>query len=103
MSERRATILTADYKSESDLMIWTLRFHDNDEEQSFCWPSRDYLEHVVNISVPKKFVIDENLIKQLSDHCEAMKGKEVNFDVRKEINNPLTDIAKELSSGSIEE
>lgn len=74
MDPSRVKILDSQYKEEKDLIVWTLKFLETGDEQTFCWPSGDLLEA---FNINSKKVEPEHL----HDFCLAMQGKEINFVV----------------------
>jgi len=73
----RAKIKAAKYQVKNELIVFTLLDLETNKEQSYCWPSIQYLE---SIGIEASFVEDMQLIK----HCEDMIGKIINFEVQGE-------------------
>lgn len=74
MDPSRVKILDSQYKEEKDLIVWTLKFLETGDEQTFCWPSGDLLE---SFDINPKNVTPSHL----HVFCKAMEGREVNFVV----------------------
>lgn len=79
MAKQKVQIRTAEYREDKDLIFWTLLDPETEKEQTYCWPSSDYLSSVAGFS---KKSISQVTPKHLHDHCLQMLGKEIHFEVR---------------------
>ena len=95
MSAQKAKIITSEYNEVKDLIFWTLLDIEKNTEQTYCWPSKDYLKSVAGFSDKGIALITPAI---LSDHCKKMIGKEILFEVRGASNvEPQVDEAKKTS------
>lgn len=92
----RVKILDSKYDEDRDLIIWSLRFVETGDEQSFCWPSVDLIS---SLGINPTKLQPEHIHK----FCSDMLGKELNFVVeglpQSELPNPDKEIGKEISEG----
>jgi len=90
--KRKAKVKTAEYLTKRDLIVWTLVYLDDEEEQTYAWPSSDYLKSVGINPETAKVTPD-----QLQTHCKEMINKEVNFEVQGKPNTAIDDSETENS------
>lgn len=94
---RRIRILESQYLEKNDLIMWKVLFLDNNDEQTYVWPSIDLL-NALNI----KGKVTTDIIH---DFCQRMVLKEVNFVVDAKLDLPkykMTDEQQNFINQQIE-
>lgn len=95
MGTSKVKIVTSEYNETKDLIFWTLLDLEKNTEQTYCWPSKDYLKSVVGFSDKAISLITPEI---LNDHCKKMLGKELFFEVQGDAHvEPQVDPAKQKS------
>ncbi len=99
MDRFKAKILSSIYDQGKDLIIWTLLNMENSQQQSYCWPAKEYLSKILGVSELK---IDLPF-DVIHSHCDSMKGKEINFEIHGDLIEvePKTDTSKEKYADNI--
>lgn len=92
MSNIKAKVITAEYDEKKDLIILTLR--QETKEQTYCFPSVDYLKNVGGFS---DAMLKKIRPSHLTQHCFDLLGKEIAFESRGKIPEiePQIDVSKE--------
>lgn len=97
---RKAKIIQMELNENSELILITLKFEDDNSEQSYAWSVQNYLQ-VMNVELPKEEVWDEEfkqkIFEEVKKHCLDMKNKIISYEERKDNDSEVDNESLEVN------